>query len=136
MVGVARQLMSLQNSQLRLNSLLLEERLFESAAALQQQLLSHYTMQVLQSVHRLVGSLDLLGNPASIFSDVSGGVSQFFYQPRKGLVKSPAAFANGLAVGTAGLAGGVIGGTSAGLAVHICSAWSVWKARSRRHSCR
>ena len=74
-----------------------------------------FTLQVLQSLYKLVGSLDLLGNPAAIFSDVSGGVTQFLYQPRVGLVKSPAAFAQGLAAGSAGLAGGVIGGTSAGL---------------------
>merc|ERR1712046_54432 len=70
-------------------------------------------MQTLQSVYKLVGSLELLGNPASFISDVRGGVKQFFYEPRKGLVKSPAAFASGLARGTYGLAGGVVGGTTA-----------------------
>ena len=38
-----------------------------------------------------------------------GGVEQFFYEPRKGLVQSPEAFAQGVARGTAGLAGGIHG---------------------------
>ena len=40
----------------------------------------------------IVGSLDLIGNPATFFSDVGGGVKDFYYEPRKGLVKSPSAF--------------------------------------------
>lgn len=98
-----------------LNSLLLEDKLFESADALLQRVGWHYAMQVLQSVYRLVGSLDLLGNPAAIFSDVSGGVTQLVSGAAGLRVKSPAAFAQGLVAGSAGLAGGVIGGTSAGL---------------------
>ena len=62
-------------------------------------------------MYRLIGSLELLGNPASFFSDVAGGVKQFYYEPRNGLVKSPAAFAHGIFSGTTGLASGVVGGT-------------------------
>ena len=76
LVGVARHLMSLQSSQLRLNALLLDDRVFESVDALLERVGWHYAMQVLQGAYRLVGSLDLLGNPASIFSDLGGGVRQ------------------------------------------------------------
>ena len=100
----------MQNYQLRLNALLMED-LFESEESLAQRVGWHYSIQVVQSMYRLIGSLELLGNPASFFSDVAGGVKQFYYEPRNGLVKSPAAFAHGIFSGTTGLASGVVGGT-------------------------
>lgn len=63
-------------------------------------------------MYKLIGSLDLIGNPLGLFNDVSGGVQLFFYEPSKGLVKSPEAFAVGVARGTRGLAGGVFGGAA------------------------
>lgn len=44
-----------------------------SMAALVQRLQWHYTIQLLTSVYKLVGSLDFIGNPAAVFSDVRGG---------------------------------------------------------------
>lgn len=68
------------------------EGVIDSADSLLQRVVWHYTKQVLQSVYKIVGSLDLIGNPATFFSDVGGGVKDFYYEPRKGLVKSPSAF--------------------------------------------
>ena len=72
--------------------------------------------QLLTSLYKLIGSLDLLRIPAAVFADVSGGVKQFFQQVPKGFTfKSPAAAAGSVLTGTAGLAGGVVGGTTVGV---------------------
>lgn len=80
-----------QNTQLNLKALLLEG-VIDTKESLLQRIEWHYTKQFLQSVYKVVGSLDLIGNPASFFSDLGGGVKDFYYEPRKGLVKSPSAF--------------------------------------------
>ena len=36
------------------------------------------------TLHKLLGSLDLIGNPAALFSDVRGGFRTFFREPRRG----------------------------------------------------
>ena len=50
----------------------------------------HYTGQVLRQLHRLVGSVDLLGNPAGLFGALSSGVQDFFYEPYQGLARGTA----------------------------------------------
>ena len=81
-------------------------------------------MEVLQQLHKLVGSLDVLGNPAALFADVRGGVRTFFREPQRGALKSPKGFAKGLARGTRGLVGGVVGG---GVSAGASTATAVFK---------
>jgi len=114
LVGLAQQLLSLRSATLKLDALLLDDARFASLEALTAKVSAHYQSQALRGLYRLIGSLDLLGNPAALFSDIGGGVRTFFYEPSSGLVSSGAGgFAAGVAKGTAGLAGGLLGGTGA-----------------------
>lgn len=113
--GPIKQLTAVDNVTLTLDAVHFED-VAEDAASVMQRLVSHYSLQVIQQLHRLLGSLELIGNPAAIFADVRGGVKTFFREPRRGALRSPSAFARGVARGTAGLAGGVGGGLVAGLA--------------------
>ena len=118
LVGLAQQLVAQPlNTRVALNALLLDDALFESTDSLVSRVVWHYIFQGLHAVYRLaihrLGSLDELGNLNSLFQGISGGLQTFFYEPRKGLVKSPQAFVQGVARGSAGLAGGVVGGTGA-----------------------
>lgn len=40
---------------------------------------------------KVIGSLDLIGNPAAIISDISGGVRTFIREPQRGALRSPTA---------------------------------------------
>ncbi|KAH3745690.1 vacuolar protein sorting-associated protein 13 family protein [Pelomyxa schiedti] len=51
----------------------------------------------------IIGSSDLLGNPVGLFTNLSTGVMDFFYEPAQGLVTSPQAFGVGLAKGSKSL---------------------------------
>lgn len=84
--------------------------------------------QVLYDVHKILGSVDILGTPIKLGSSIIAGVASFFYEPAKGIVHSPEAFTRGLATGTVNLiknsmygvldtVGHVTGGVSKGLAM-------------------
>ena len=52
--------------------------------------------------YKILGSSNILGNPVGFFHSISTGVSQFFYEPARGL-HSPRAFGSGVARGTSSL---------------------------------
>lgn len=63
----------------------------------------HYLQQGLAQLHRVVGSVDIIGNPMGLWTNLATGVEDFFYEPYQGLVRSPEEFAKGLGRGTASL---------------------------------
>jgi vacuolar protein sorting-associated protein 13A/C len=75
----------------------------------------HYQQQVISQLYKVIGSLDLLGNPVSYFSHLSTGVEDFFYEPARGLVRSPKEFAVGFGKGTASLLKNTVGGLFEGV---------------------
>ena len=105
LLGLARSLVSLHDSELRLDSLELTERLFESVDVLSAAVASHYSQECVQQVYRILGSLDAFGNPSTVLKDVSRGVSSL-RRREKGF--------KGFREGTTTFAGGVAGGTAVG----------------------
>ena len=75
-------------------------------------LASHYSGQFMGQIYKLVGSTSALGNPVGLFSSISTGVTDFFYEPAQGAIQSPSSFAKGLAKGSASLAGNITSGIS------------------------
>lgn len=57
-----------------------------------------------------MGSLNIFGNPVSLFSNISNGVVEFFEKPVNGFVKGPFEGFVGIAEGS----GSLIKGTAAG----------------------
>jgi len=62
-----------------------------------------FVQQIMWQLTKIVGSLDLVGNPISLISSLGTGVQDFFYEPSQGLVQSPMAFGRGVAKGTLSL---------------------------------
>jgi vacuolar protein sorting-associated protein 13A/C len=46
----------------------------------------HYRQEVLRQLYRLLGSADFIGNPVGLFTNVSSGVADIFYEPFHGNV--------------------------------------------------
>jgi vacuolar protein sorting-associated protein 13A/C len=46
----------------------------------------HYRQEVLRQLYRILGSADFLGNPVGLFTNVSSGVADIFYEPLNGMV--------------------------------------------------
>ncbi|XP_052360581.1 intermembrane lipid transfer protein VPS13B-like, partial [Oncorhynchus keta] len=60
----------------------------------------HYAAGALFRAGWVVGSLDLLGSPASLVRSFGNGVSDFFRLPYEGLTRGPGAFVSGVSRGT------------------------------------
>lgn len=48
----------------------------------------------------VVGSLEILGSPASLVRSIGNGVADFFRLPYEGLTRGPGAFVSGVSRGT------------------------------------
>ena len=76
---------NVNDAPLRLNALMLENARI-SIPALLANIQSHYTQECIRQVHIILGSADFLGNPVGLFTNVSSGVADIFYEPYQGLV--------------------------------------------------
>jgi len=100
----------LDNAPVKLNALLLEHP-FASWTSLTNKIIAHYRRQGLQEVYKVLGSVDMLGNPVGLVNNLGTGVVDFFFEPAQGLVKSPKDFGKGLAKGTSSLVRNTFYGT-------------------------
>jgi hypothetical protein len=87
---------NLDGAPIKLNALVVED-CFCSQQELTSKITKHYIAQAVLEVYKVVGSIDILGNPVGLFSNLGTGVMDFFYEPANGLVQSPKAFGKGLA---------------------------------------
>lgn len=53
---------------------------------LQTRIMYHYRQDVLRQLYRILGSADFIGNPVGLFTNVSSGVADIFYEPFNGVV--------------------------------------------------
>ena len=60
---------------------------------------------------KLVGSLDLIGNPIGLISNVGIGVKDVIVKPIEGLADGPLEMGKGLIEGTNSLVSNTVGGT-------------------------
>lgn len=98
--------LNLDNAQLRINGLKLI-KLFESDEGFNNKLFMHYRNSFTTQLLKIVGALDIIGNPASLFSNVGTGVVEFFEKPMEGFVKGPLEGVKGLGMGVMSLAKGI-----------------------------
>jgi len=70
----------------------------------------NYTQQAMFRFYCLLGSMDIIGNPIGLLDRLGSGVFEFFNEPRKGILKGPKEFAEGLNKGVKSLVTNVVGG--------------------------
>lgn len=70
----------------------------------------NYTHQAILRFYYLLGSMDIIGNPIGLLDRLGSGVFEFFNEPRKGMLKGPKEFAEGLNKGFKSLVTNVVGG--------------------------
>jgi len=68
----------------------------------------HYRNSILGGFYRLVGSLEFLGNPTGLVSNISSGMQEFVEYSREGIKEGK--LGKGLAIGTGRLAAGTVQG--------------------------
>lgn len=57
----------------------------------------------MKQIYKVIGSLEIIGNPSQLLSSLGTGVRDFFYEPAMGIVKSPTALGVGVVKGTLSL---------------------------------
>ena len=107
--GALANLAEIDRAEVQLKSFAVEKAV-EEPELLAKTIRRHYVLSLLQQLHRVVGSLASIGQPLNLVSTIGGGAKQFFYEPSKGIVESPTAFAKGVHRGTSALASSVVGG--------------------------
>ncbi|KAF9015159.1 vacuolar protein sorting-associated protein 13 [Cyathus striatus] len=76
---------NINDASLELNALGIKDvRL--TTAELQSRITYHYRQDVLRQLYRILGSADFIGNPVGLFTNVSSGVADIFYEPFQGVV--------------------------------------------------
>ncbi|KAK7058962.1 Vacuolar protein sorting-associated protein 13 [Paramarasmius palmivorus] len=76
---------NINDAPLELNALAIKDvRL--TTTELQNRIFYHYRQDVLRQLYRILGSADFIGNPVGLFTNVSSGVADIFYEPFNGVV--------------------------------------------------
>lgn len=65
------------------------DNVFKTWSEFTSTLQSHYLSSALGQMYKIVGSLDLVGNPVGLLSSLGTGVKDFFYEPGHALITSP-----------------------------------------------
>ena len=73
-------------------------------------IVNSYISQGITQIYKILGSLDIIGNPVKLVKNVGGGLYDFVNEPRKGFRNGPLEFGKGVAKGFGGLLSGVFGG--------------------------
>ncbi|KAF5314046.1 hypothetical protein D9611_006808 [Ephemerocybe angulata] len=76
---------NINDAPLEMNALAIKDMRL-TTADLQNRILYHYRQEVLRQLYRILGSADFIGNPVGLFTNVSSGVADIFYEPFQGVV--------------------------------------------------
>lgn len=76
---------NVNDAPLEMNSLAIKDMRL-TTPDLQARIVYHYKQEVLRQLYRILGSADFIGNPVGLFTNVSSGVADIFYEPFNGVV--------------------------------------------------
>ncbi|CAO0798122.1 unnamed protein product [Mucor circinelloides] len=94
---------NINDAPVKLNALIVDN-LRASSEDLTARIVLHYREQVIYQIHRVLGSIDILGNPVGLFNTLSSGFGELFYEPYQGFIMSdrPQDLGIGIAKGVGG----------------------------------
>jgi vacuolar protein sorting-associated protein 13A/C len=88
---------NVNDAPLELNALIIMDMRL-TMPEIQSRITYHYRQEVLRQLYRILGSADFIGNPVGLFTNVSSGVADIFYEPLDGIMRlGPAELGQGIA---------------------------------------
>lgn len=78
---------NINDAPIKLNALMVDN-LRASSDDLVSRIILHYREQIVYQIHRVLGSIDIFGNPVGLFNTLSSGFGELFYEPYQGFVMS------------------------------------------------
>jgi len=103
-------LVNLDNAPLRLRGLRLDN-VFDSQDAIVKKILDRFKDESAKSIFKILGSLDIVGNPVGLFNNISTGVVDLLEKPLDGFLQGPLEGGKGLIKGTSSLVKNTVSGT-------------------------
>lgn len=103
-------LANLDNAPLTLSGIVLEN-VFDSKAAITKKIVDKYKNEVTKCIPKLLGSLDIVGNPVGLFTNISSGVIDLVEKPAQGFLQGPLEGGKGLLMGAGSLVKNTVSGT-------------------------
>ncbi|KAF7310912.1 hypothetical protein HMN09_00634500 [Mycena chlorophos] len=76
---------NINDAPLELNALAIKDMRL-TTPELQSRVMMHYRQDLIRQLYRILGSADFIGNPVGLFTNVSSGVMDIFYEPFNGVV--------------------------------------------------
>ncbi|TFK41159.1 vacuolar protein sorting-associated protein vps13 [Crucibulum laeve] len=76
---------NINDAPLEMNALAIKDMRL-TTPELQTRITYHYRQDILRQLYRILGSADFIGNPVGLFTNVSSGVADIFYEPFQGVV--------------------------------------------------
>ena len=76
---------NVNDAPLEMNSLAIKD-MRVTMPDLQARVAYHYRQEVLRQLYRILGAADFIGNPVGLFTNISSGVADIFYEPFNGAV--------------------------------------------------
>ncbi|KAI9272903.1 hypothetical protein BDA99DRAFT_569176 [Phascolomyces articulosus] len=104
---------NVNDAPIKLNALIVEN-LRVSYEDLMERVVLHYRGEVIYQVHKVLGSVDVIGNPVGFFTTIGSGFGELFYEPYQGFIMSdrPQDLGIGIARGVGGFAKNFVFGIS------------------------
>lgn len=93
---------NINDAPLRFNALLVEN-LRTTPEQLQLSVTTHYREDVIKQLYKVVGSVDIFGNPVGLFNNISSGVADLFYEPYLGYTSTDRPQDLGLGIAKGGI---------------------------------
>jgi len=103
-------LANLDNAPLTLSGIVLEN-VFDSKQAIKKKIIDKYKDEATRSIPKLIGSLDIVGNPVGLFNNISTGVVDLVEKPMQGFLQGPLEGGVGIVMGASSLMKNTVSGT-------------------------
>ena len=87
------------------------ENIFDTTNGIAQQLSEHYRHGLIKQLLKLIGSIEIIGNPVGLFTRISTGVVDLIEKPMEGMVRGPLELGIGVAHGAGSLIKHTFAGT-------------------------
>jgi hypothetical protein len=106
-MNLGRSLADISDSPLYFSEIFMRHS-FQTLDTILSVMIKNFARQGIMQFYKVIGSSDILGNPIGLVDKLGTGVFEFLNEPRKGALKGPKGFVQGVGKGVKSLVGNVI----------------------------
>ena len=104
-------LTSITDTSFKFNEIIISH-IFSSFSTIYPKIYDHYFHELIFQLYKIIGGIDIIGNPVKLLGSIGTGFFELFNEPRKAFLKGPKYFGKGIQKGVSSLLSNILGGTS------------------------